>query len=417
MPELKFIPKDELTHESILDEIARQGARRIIAHALDLEVTEYIEAHQNQLDERGHRLVVRNGRAQTRRVATGAGQIDIQAPRVNDRRVGERFTSKILPPYLRKSPNVESLVPILYLRGLSTNDFETALESILGKGVAGLSPSSIVSLKRSWERELNEWSQRKIEERFVYLWADGVNVKVRLGEDKRICLLVIVGVTESGEKKLLAVQSGYRESKESWKIVLQSLVDRGLQAPLLAIADGALGFWAAIQEIEVFKNTKHSRCWVHKIANVLDCFPKRLQPQAKSMLHEMMYAATQQDANQTKKRFDNLFHEKFPKATQKLGKDWDQLRTHFSFPASHWNHIRSTNVIESTFATVKLRTKVTKGAGSPGTAAAMAFKLLQQAEQHWRKINKPSEIKNLLNGLEYRDGVVITTQSTQESVA
>jgi len=246
MQKLKLVPKDKLVHQSTLDEIARQGAREIICHALRLEVAEYIEEHRELVDEQGHRWVVRNGNAKPRRIATGAGQIEIQAPRVNDRRKGHKFTSAILPPYLRKSPNVESLVPVLYLRGLSTNDFQSALKSILGEGAKGLSASTIVALKRSWERELEQWQSQPITEKFVYLWADGVNVKVRLGEDKKICLLVVIGVTERGEKRLLTVEPGYRESTESWKIVLQSLVDRGLQAPLLAIADGALGFWAAL---------------------------------------------------------------------------------------------------------------------------------------------------------------------------
>ena len=359
----------------------------------------------------------RNGKAESRTVATGTGQIEVKSPRVNDRRDGEKFTSAILPPYIRRTPNVENVIPVLYLRGLSTSDFQMALEALLGKGAQGLSPATIVALKRSWERDLEQWRKTPISDRFVYIFADGVNVKVRLGEDKKICLLTIVGVTETGEKKLLAMESGYRESEDSWKALLRSLVDRGLKAPLLAAADGALGFWKAIEGMEEFKDTKSQRCWVHKIANVLDCFPKRIQPQVKSLLHDMMYAETRKDANETKARFDKLFKDKYPKASEKLDKDWERLNAFLSFPAKHWVHIRTTNIIESTFATVKLRTKVTKGAGSAKTAEAMAFKLFLEAEKKWRKINAPEELQNLLNGVEYKDGVMLNALQNQEGVA
>lgn len=414
---LKLINNDSQTHQSILDEIARQGAVELLKKALEQEVAEYLGETSGERDESGHRLVTRNGKAKSRGVTLGGGQIEIEAPRVNDRRPGHRFTSAILPPYLRKSPNVESLIPVLYLKGLSTNAFEEALTAILGEGVRGFSPASIVSLKRTWEKEFEQWRKRLITEKFVYIWADGVNVKVRLGEDKKICLLVVVGVTESGEKKLIHVEPGYRESADSWKGVLRSLIDRGMSAPLLAVADGALGFWAALDELKAFHETRRGRCWVHKIANVLNCFPKRIQGQVKTLLHDMMYAATKSDADKTRKQFANLFHEKYPKAVEKLDKDWSALTAFFSFPASHWPSLRSTNPIESTFATVKLRTKVTKGAGSENTAAAMAFKLLLEAEKKWRRINKPEAIQELLRGVEYQDGVVLNTWRNQEGVA
>lgn len=415
---LEIVHKDPHAHKSTLDEICRLGARRMLEMALEQEVSQYIEAHSQNLGIDGQREVVRNGKAQARTITTGTGRIEIQAPRIKDKREDHKFISKILPPYLRKSPNIESLMPILYLRGLSTNAFSTALESILGEGAKGLSPASIVSLKKSWEQEMQVWQKRALTKRYVYLWADGVNLKIRLGEDKKQCLLVVLGVREDGTRELVAVETGYRESTESWKMLLQSLIDRGFQAPSLVIADGALGFWAALRELgEFFKETKEQRCWVHRIANVLDCFPKRLQPQVKSLLHDMMYAETKADCEKTRLRFENLFEDKYPKATEKLSKDWERLVSFFDFPAGHWKHIRTTNVIESSFATVKLRTKVTKGAGSPRTATAMAFKLLEQAQKNWRRISAPQELANVTKKLAYEDGILIQAKTNREGAA
>jgi transposase-like protein len=397
-----------------LDEIARQGAKRMLAEALQQEVSEYISGHRQERDEGGKALVVRNGKARTRKITCGAGTIDIAAPRVNDKREGYQFTSKILPPYMRKSANIETLIPILYLKGLSTSDFKSALTSILGEGVSGLSPASIVNLKRSWEDEFDQWKKRLITSKYVYLWADGVNVKVRLGEDKKLCLLVIVGVTLEGKKELITVEPGYRESEESWSIVLRDVRARGLHAPMLAVGDGALGFWNAVGN--VFPETKEQRCWVHKIANVLDKLPKRLQGKAKELLHDMMYADTLTDAVERMKTFETAFELKHKAAVECLTKDWDELTTFFKFPAQHWAHLRTTNPIESTFATVKLRTKVTKGAGSPKAASSMAFKLMQEAEKRWNRIRGHEEIKNVISGVEYRDGIVITKHSHREAV-
>lgn len=383
---LKVVPtKSEVRQdfELTLDEIAREGARRFLIHALNLEVEQYIQSHKNEVDENGRRLVVRNGVAKSRTITMGSGSVEVQAPRVDDRREGEKFFSSILPPYLRKSPKVESLLPILYLKGLSTNDFKSALAEFLGEGTMGLSPASIVKLKKIWETEFDTWSKREITKKYVYIWADGVNVQVRLGEDKKICLLVIIGATEDGEKELLAVHPGYRESAESWLTVLRSLIDRGLMAPMLAIGDGALGFWSALRSCQGFEKTEEQRCWVHKIANVLDKLPKRLQSDAKSCLHEMMNAATEADSLKARQSFEKLFSEKYPKAVECLVKSWSELTTFFHYPASHWIHLRTTNPIESSFATVKLRTKVTKGAGSKETAAVMAFKLLSECQKRW----------------------------------
>jgi len=403
--------------ELTLDEIAREGARRMLMHCLNLEVEEYINQNTNAVGEDGRRLVVKNGVGRPRKVTMGSGTVDVSAPRVNDKREGEKFFSQILPPYMRKSPKVESLLPLLYLKGLSTNDFHSALGEFLGEGTLGLSPASIVKLKKIWEAEFDEWSKRPITKKYVYVWADGVNVAIRLGEDHKLCLLVIIGVTEDGEKELLAVEGGHRESKDSWLSVMRSLVARGLSAPMLAIGDGALGFWAALRTCEGFEKTREQRCWVHKIANVLDKLPKRLQPKAKELLHEMMRAETKASAEKERDLFEKLYSEKYPKAVDCLVKNWSVLTTYFDFPAAHWLHLRTTNPIESSFATVKLRTKVTKGAGSKDTAEVMTFKLLKECEKRWRKINLPGEIQNLLRGLAFRDGVVVPDPSHHEAVA
>jgi len=402
---------------STLDELARQGARRMLIEALQLEASEYVGRHRDERDENGKALVVGNGKGKERTVVVGCGQINIEAPRVRDNRVDEKFLSKILPPYVRKSPNVESVIPILYLKGLSTGDFQSALSVLFGDGVKGLSPSSIVALKKSWGREYDEWRKRPITEEIVYIWADGVNVNIRLGEDKKLCLLVVIGATVNGDKVLLAVKPGYRESKDSWRDVLIDLRNRGMTIPMLAIADGALGFWAALRDVEGFSKTQEARCWVHKIGNVLDKLPKRLRFTVKKLLHDMMYAETLEQANEHKKRFASFLGVKYPEAVERIEKDWMELTAFFNFPAEHWKHIRSTNPIESSFATVKLRTRVTKGAGSPDAAATMTFKLLQDAEKGWRRLSAPELFKDLRNGVVFQNGIVVTTRVDQEATA
>jgi transposase-like protein len=391
-------PSDNSHFSKSLDEIVREGAKRVLIEALQLEVQEYLDRHKDCRDESGRRMVVRNGKSEPRKVTLGAGTVEVQAPRVHDRREGHHYTSNILPPYMRRSPNVECLLPLLYLKGLSTNDFQSALVGILGEGASGLSSSSISALRKSWERDFQEWSEREIAQQYVYIWADGVNVKVRLGEDKKLCLLVIIGVNHAGQKHLLAVEPGYRESEESWSMVLRSLLRRGMQAPVLAVGDGALGFWAALRA--VYPTTDEQRCWVHKIANALDKLPKRLQSNAKQLLHEMMNAETAADANAALEQYELAFGAKYEKSVECLKKDWKTLTRFFSYPALHWTHIRTTNPIESTFATVKLRTTVTKGAGSPKAAATMAFKLMQEAERRWNRIRGYEEIKNVISGVE-----------------
>jgi putative transposase len=417
---LKVVSPRSDFHQDIpshLDEIARLGARRMLMEALEVEVSDYITRHKAEIDNSGHRLVVRNGVGRPRSVTLGSGTVEVPAPRVNDRREGEKFTSMVLPPYLRKSPKVESLLPLLYLKGLSTNAFEGALRDFLGEGATGLSPASIVKLKKSWEAEFSLWEKRAITKRYAYIFADGVNVEVRLGEDKKICLLVLIGVSEEGDKELLAVHPGYRESKDSWAFVLSSLVERGLAPPLVCIGDGALGFWAALRATAGFEKCEEQRCWVHKIANVLDKLPKRLQGDTKGLLHEMMRAESKKECEKIRDQFVKLHQDKFPKAVHCLKKDWAELTTFFHYPAAHWIHLRTTNPIESSFATVKLRTTVTRGAGSKITATTMAFKLLTECQKRWRKINAPEEIKNLFAGVVYRDGVVVPTRSAHQEAA
>ena len=411
---LKLLSKDVNEFTSQLDEIARLGAKKMLAYALDQEVSDYIDKHSQEVNEKGHKQVVRNGYGKDRKLQLGAGTINIKAPRVDDKREGEKFTSQILPPYFRKSPNVENLIPILYLRGLSTNDFREALKCILGDSADGLSPASIVALKKRWEKDWDEWRKRPIDDDYVYIWADGVNVNVRIGEDKKICLLVVIGVNTRGEKHLLAVEDGYRESKDSWLCLMNDLIARGFKAPALAIADGALGFWSAIREIEEFKDIKEQRCWVHKIGNILNKLPKRLQPQVKQYLHDMMYAENKASANLVKKQFDLLLKDKYEKAYECLEKDWHKMTTFFNFPACHWKNVRTTNPIESAFSTVKLRTKSTRGAGSVTAAKTMAFKLLVEAEKRWKKLGGIEDLTNIKNGLAYKDGSRIYTESENQ---
>lgn len=391
--------------EMTVDELAREGARRILVEALAFEVAEYIEALKHERNENGHALVVRNGYGRPRKITVGSGTIEIAAPRVNDRRQGKKFTSSILPPYMRRSPDVNEVLPILYLKGLSSGDFSDALKCLLGEAASGLSAASVTRLKKIWADEYLEFKKRDLKDKdYVYIWADGVHLSVRL-EDERLCLLVIIGVTIDGKKEVVAVEDGYRESKESWASLLRDLSRRGMNPPVLATGDGALGFWAATRD--VWPETKEERCWVHKIANVLDKLPKKLQPKAKELLHEMMYAPDKKYCLEQMELFKKEYNAKYPKAVECLLKDKEALTTHFSFPAEHWIHIRSTNPIESTFSTVKLRTRVTKGAGSRSAGLAMAFKLLEGAQGRWRRVNAPHLVAKVREGIVFKDGVEV----------
>ena len=390
-----------------LDELAREGVRRMLQSALAEEVAAYIERHQEELDERGHRLVVRNGQARTRKVTCGAGTLEIRAPRINDKREDEsgerqRFSSAILPPYLRRSPKVAEVLPVLYLRGLSTGDFRPALRSLLGEDAAGLSATNISRLTSEWEEGYRQFQQRRFDDRdYVYVWADGVHFNIRL-EDDRLCTLVLLGARQDGTKELLAVVDGYRESTESWHSVLRDLKRRGMQAPVLAIGDGALGFWKALRD--VWPETEEQLDWCHKMANVLDKLPKRLQPRARRALREILYAATMGDAEESFDAFVDEFSPKYEKAVECLAKDRQRLLSFFEFPAEHWKHLRTTNPIESAFATVRLRQRVTKGAGNRTKRLMMAFKLLAMAQQRWRKLDGAHLLPLVRAGVEFEDG-------------
>lgn len=388
----------------VLDELVTEGARRMLVTALEAEVADYVARHLGQVDEQGYRLVVRNGKAQERTLVTGAGALKVRAPRVHDKREGHRFSSSILPRYARRSPKVADVLPVLYLRGLSTGNFAPALEEFFGSD-AGLSASSITRLIETWSDEYRAFEDRDLtDEDFVYVWADGVHFRIRLEED-RLCALVIVGVRADGTKELLACADGYRESTESWAEVLRDLRDRGMAAPMVAVGDGALGFWAALAD--VFPDTREQRCWVHKTANILNALPKRLHRTAKAALHEIYEAETRRDAQAGIDIFVGQFGDKYPKAVEKLVRDREVLLTFYDFPAAHWIHLRTVNPIESTFATVRLRTKVTKGAGSRRRGLVMAYKLLDAAQARWRKVNSPELVALVRAGIEFKDGIQI----------
>ena len=396
-----------------LDGLAREGARRMLSIALELEVEAYLARHADARDERGHALVVRNGRARPRQVTMGSGTVEVRAPRVHDRRSGQKFTSRILPPWMRRSPKVNEVIPLLYLRGLSTGDFREALPVLLGEAASGLSPASISRQIGVWESEVAAWQRRDLSEvDYVYVWADGVHVTVRLGEQDRLCLLVMIGARPDGTKELIAVEDGYRESTESWAHVLRDLKRRGMRAPVLAVGDGALGFWNAVGD--VWPETREQRDWVHRMANVLDKLPKRLQGAAKAALREIMNAPTRDDAEQGIERFEADYGAKYPKAVASLRRDQDQLLSFFDFPAEHWKHIRTSNPIESTFATVRLRQRVTKGPGSRIRGLTMAFKLIQMAQDRWRRLNGAHLLPLVRVGVQFTDGEQVEREDTEE---
>ncbi|MEA3502347.1 MAG: IS256 family transposase [Actinomycetota bacterium] len=401
---LKIVPDDAERGDlsATLDELVAEGARRMLMAGLEAEVADYIERHQGLVDEAGHRLVVRNGKAAERSLVTGAGALKVQAPRVDDRREGHRFSSYILPKYARRSPKVADVLPVLYLRGLSTGDFSPALTQFFGSD-AGLSSTSIGRLLETWSDEYTAFTGRDLSgDDFVYLWADGVHFRIRLEED-RLCCLVVIGVRADGTKELLACSDGYRESTESWADVLRGLKNRGMTAPMVAVGDGALGFWAALGD--VFPETAEQRCWVHKTANILDVLPKRLHRQAKAAIHEIYQSETRADADAGIDDFVRVYGDKYPKAVAKLVKDRDVLLTFYDYPAAHWVHLRTTNPIESTFATVRARTRVTKGAGSRRRGLVMAYKLLDAAQDRWRKVNSPELVIQVRAGIEFKDGI------------
>ncbi len=393
-----------------LDGIVREGARRMLAAALEAEVEAYLAAHLGERDEAGRRLVVRNGHARPRQVTTVAGAVEVAAPRVDDRRVagatGERrrFRSVILPPWCRRSPKVTEVLPLLYLHGLSSKDFVPALEGFFGSK-AGLSASVITRLTTTWQEEQRRFAERDLSGvDYVYVWVDGVHFNVRLDED-RVCTLVIVGVRADGKKELVALADGHRESTASWADLLRDCRRRGMRAPMLAVGDGALGLWAALRE--VFPETREQRDWVHKVMNVLDALPKSAQPAARKALAEIRDAEDREHASAALATFADLFGARYPKAVGKVADDAEQLLAFYDFPAEHWCHLKTSNPIESTFATVRLRTKVTKGPGSRAAGPAMVFKLLEAAQEHWRYVNGAHLVALVRAGAQFEKGVLV----------
>ena len=403
----------------VLSEILRDGAQRLLGQAIEAEVDDWTARHGRLNDERGRQQVVRNGHQPTRTLVTGVGAVEITQPRVLDRRIVgknadgqdvdaagqpvERFSSKILPPYLRKTKALEELIPWLYLKGVSTGDFAEALQALVGPQAAGLSATTITRLMTAWQDEHQAWSHRSLADRhYAYLWADGVHFNIRLEEDRQ-CILVLMGATAEGQKELLAVVDGHRESEQSWYTLLLDCKQRGLLVdPKLATADGALGFWKALPQ--VWPTTREQRCWVHKTANVLDKMAQPMQPGAKEKLHQIWMAPTRAQAEKAFDHFVATYEPKYPQAVECLKKDCDVRLTFYDFPAEHWIHLRTTNPIESTFATVRLRHRRTKGNGSRRACLAMVFKLCESAARHWRLLNGAKWLPDVLAGIKFIDG-------------
>jgi putative transposase len=399
-----------------LTEVLREGARTLLAQAIEAEVTEFLMRHGDQRDAVGRLRLVRNGYLPERTIQTSLGDVPVQAPRVRDRTGQLRFNSALLPPYLRRTKTIEELLPWLYLKGISTGDFSEALSALLGRAAPGLSAGTISRLKAVWTTEHARWERRSLaKKQYAYLWVDGIHFGVRL-EEANQCILVIMGATAEGKKELLALADGFRESEASWKALLLSLRERGLKIdPQLAIGDGALGFWKALPQ--VFGATREQRCWVHKTANVLNKLPKHLQAKAKSDLHQIWMAATREQAHTAFVTFVQTYEPKYPKAAECLAKDKTALLAFYDFPAAHWMHLRTTNPIESTFATVRLRTAKTRGCVSRGSILSMVFKLVKSAEGRWRALRGSEMIAKVITGVQFKDGIEMRNQGRQKVAA
>jgi transposase-like protein len=401
------LKKEEPFIEDPITDILRNGARQLLAQALEAEVEQFLYQFAEMRDGRGRQCIVRNGYHSERGIQSGIGPVPVRAPRVRDRQPDPSarvyFRSAILPPYLRKTKSLEELIPWLYLKGVSTGDFSDALAALLGKNAPGLSAATISRLKTVWQQDFEQWQRRDLSpKRYVYFWADGIYCNVRM--DERQCLLVIIGATEEGIKELVAIEDGYRESELSWRQLLLNLKGRGLKCgPQLAIGDGALGFWKALSQ--VYGHCRTQRCWVHKSANVLNKLPKSLQPQAKSKLHQIWMAPDKSEAERHFEDFIDLYSAKYPKATDCLEKDRQTLLTFYDFPAEHWRHIRTTNPIESTFATVRLRTEKVRGCFSAQTVLTMAFRLCQCAEKRWVRLHHPQRLAEIIKGVKFVNGI------------
>jgi transposase-like protein len=396
-----------LASKDVLTGILKRGAQTLLAQAIEVEVADWIGSHDSCRDAEGRHQVVRNGYLPRRTITTGIGEVEVEQPRVHDRRPAdkrEKFSSSILPPYLRKTKSIEELIPWLYLKGVSTGDFSEALAALLGPEAKGLSATTITRLKSVWEAEYDAWSKRSLEgKQYVYLWADGIYFNVRLNDGGRQCILVLMGATADGKKELIAIEDGERESELSWKGLLLEVKARGLLTdPAVAIGDGGLGFWKALPQ--VYSTTRWQRCWVHKTANVLDDLPKKVQPKAKEMLHAIYMAPTRAEGNKAFDLFVSTFGAKYPKATECLVKDREALMAFYDFPAEHWMHIRSTNVIESVFATVRLRTDKTKGCGTRTATVTMVYKLMESASRRWRALNGCALLADVIAGVIFVDG-------------
>lgn len=386
-----------------LSDLVRDGAQRIIRQAVEAELKSFLDAHGTERDAAGRRAVVRNGYQPEREVLTGVGPVTVQVPKTRDRAgEGRCFRSELLPPYLKKAKRLEAVLPWLYLKGVSTNDFDEALKALFGESVRGLSPSTITRLKRAWEAEYADWRRRDWRgHEFVYLWADGIYVNVRAEE--RRCVLVVVGCDVHGNKHFLAIEDGFRESAASWKAVLLSLKDRGLNTAKLAVGDGALGFWAALADI--YPQTREQRCWVHKTANILDKLPKSLHGDAKGALHEIWQADSRSAAEKAFDRFVATYKDKYPKAIECLDKDRTELLAFYDFPAAHWQHIRTTNPIESTFATIRLRTRKTRNCVSAKSGLSLMHQLAMSAQKRWRRLRGFRQLADVVAGINFIDGV------------
>ncbi|MCM8534518.1 MAG: IS256 family transposase [Lentisphaeraceae bacterium] len=407
MKETSFQPftiQDVQTERDTLNELLQTGARRMLMSALELEIESYLNSTSSFKDSLGRRLVVRNGYGQERTLNTEIGTLRFQQPRINDKRPNHKFESKLIPKYARNSPTIENLIPVLYLKGISTGQFQETLKPLFGEAAKGLSAQVISKLIKSWEDDYEAWNNRDLSNKeYVYFWADGIYSNVRLDED-RVCTLVILGTLADGRKELVSVVDGYRESSLSWKELLLDLKKRGLQKPpKLAVADGALGFWKAVSE--VFPEIRTQRCWVHKTANILDKMPKKVQEKAKKHLHEIYMAETKKDALEAYDYFLELYRPKYPKACFCLEKDKSALFTFFDFPAEHWQHIRTSNPIESTFATVRHRTKRTKGRGTRKATVTMVWKMILDAQKSWRRIRGYKLIHKIIEGIQFVDGI------------
>lgn len=399
---------DELT------DVLRQGAQRLVLQAVEAEFASFLDTHDNQRLADGRKRIVRHGHLPERKVVTGIGSVPVKIPRSRDRKGHQdkdviRFTSQLLPPYVRRSKSVEMAIPYLYLKGISSGDFCEVMPALLGNGVVGFSADTVLRLRQQWKLDLEHWEKRRLDSKnYIYLWADGVYLSARMEEDKQ-CLLVIMGATPEGKKELVGFTNGYRESTQSWRELLLDLKAKGLSVPpKLAVGDGAMGFWGALDQ--VFPTTRQQRCWLHKTFNVLDKLPKSLQSKAKSDVHNIWMAETKKDASKAFDLFVEKYQTKYPKATTCLEKDRQELLAFYDFPAEHWKHIRTTNPIESTFATVKHRTRRSKGCLSRETAFIMVFKLIKDAEKTWRRLDGKNQLPKLITGVKFQDGCEIVTK-------